>query len=869
MLHAGEKLENIAQRRRLRGRGQAPPLHVVVAALVLSLAGVLAPSTSAKSATLAASKLTMHVSAGFNTRYRSGNWVPLYVTLYNNGADFSGMLAASSPPSLIAQASFTIVPISSYRVPVTLPHGMQKQFTLYLPAHTFYSVSLISVQLQDDHGKVIQSQPATLHSLGPQDVFVGLLTEQAAGFAPLQAFALPDPSASVVVQFLNAQTMPSMAAVLANFNVIILDTFRAASLTREQLMVLQTWVNQGGALIEIGGSQWQQTLGPLPVGLLPVRVHGTGILPAGTRLLPVGGPIVESSGQAAARDTVQAPITVSKAAAEAGAQVILSAGSTPLLVQAHRGQGSICYLAFDPTLEPIVGWPGITALWKELLFRSLGDQLLPSNSDPASSTPYSLAALQHLFFPTIAPSPLLLLSLFLCYLIALGPVRWLTVRRLKQRIWSGRIVLGTIVIFSLLNYGTALYQQGTSILSSSLSIIQLSPGAAFAHSTSYINVYEPFVSVNGALQVQFPGGTLVQPFANTSQQPQAAIITANADETEVSLPGASLAMLNALQVEQDLPIHGGIISHLALKQGTLAGTVTNTLTTGLSDVYLLTPYSFVRIDTLGPGQTSNIKLALPVSASSAGTPSCASLAKQVAATASGAITRFDQLLARDTPQSLNDKQRRASLLAFLMTSLQCSHSPLAAGSFATLVGWADHPLDTANNLTFNGIHPGGLHETLLLAPLTMTYAAGSLTLAGDVLPGRLVDAEAVSIRPLSALSYMVEMGQLTFEYSVPASSQLHVQAMTLTQPVDSSTSPYLAPGGSANKTTYLSLYNWQTGSWNRIKLTPSTPFITQNTKAYLGPGGRILLQWVNHASELAPAAFTKPGLTVNGTITSQ
>src|SRR5579859_6744171 len=217
MLYDGEKLENIAQLRRLA--------LALVAALVLSLTSVLAPRAIAKSTVVPASKLTMQVSAGFNTRYRNGSWVPLYVTLYNNGADFSGMLAASSPPSLIAQASFTIVPISSYRVPVTLPHGMQKQFTLYLPVYTLSSISNLSVQLQDDHGKVIQSQPASLHSLGPQDVFVGLLTEQAAGFAPLQAFGLPDPSASVVVQFLNAQTMPSLAAVLANFNVIILDAF--------------------------------------------------------------------------------------------------------------------------------------------------------------------------------------------------------------------------------------------------------------------------------------------------------------------------------------------------------------------------------------------------------------------------------------------------------------------------------------------------------------------------------------------------------------------------------------------------------------------------------------------------------------------
>src|SRR5258708_26454243 len=102
MLHDGEMLENIAQRRRLA--------LALVAALILSLTSVLAPSAFAKSTVVPASKLTMQVSAGFNTRYRSGSWVPLYVTLYNNGAHFSGMLAASRPPCPVFQRRFTSVP---------------------------------------------------------------------------------------------------------------------------------------------------------------------------------------------------------------------------------------------------------------------------------------------------------------------------------------------------------------------------------------------------------------------------------------------------------------------------------------------------------------------------------------------------------------------------------------------------------------------------------------------------------------------------------------------------------------------------------------------------------------------------------------
>jgi len=64
----------------------------------------------------------------------------------------------------------------------------------------------------------------------------------------------------VQVQYLNAQNMPSMATVLANFNLIVLDSFHTSSLTHEQLRALYLWVQQGGTLIEVGGPHWQQTL---------------------------------------------------------------------------------------------------------------------------------------------------------------------------------------------------------------------------------------------------------------------------------------------------------------------------------------------------------------------------------------------------------------------------------------------------------------------------------------------------------------------------------------------------------------------------------------------------------------------------------
>jgi len=416
-----------------------------------------------------------------------------------------------------------------------------------------------------------------------------------------------------------------------------------------------------------------------------------------------------------------------------------------------------------------------------------------------------------------------------------------------------------ILIFSLFNYALALYQQGTSMLSNSLSIIRLDPKDSFAHSTSYIGVYVPFSSPDGNVQVHFPNLALIQLFSDYVLQPEPATISASSNGTDINLPYADLKELNAFQVEQDLPVPGGLTSHLTQAHGTLIGTVTNTLPTALSDAYLLMPHSIVRLGTLGPGQTSNIMLPLP---GGQVIPTCGSLINQVTTSSGGLPAGYDRLFYHDINRSLSEKQRHVSFLVFLLDSLQCNLSPLGtADSPATLIGWADQPLDAVSSLTINGFHPGGSHETLIFAPLDVIYGAASLAMPTDGLQAQLVDAEAASIRRLSTASYALMKGHMTFEYHLP--NLRHIQRIMLTQPADSSTQPYTSPGQLLNDPAHIALYNWQSASWDAITLTSSTSFSTQNLNAYLGPDGRILLQWVNQESNLGIVAFTKPILSVS------
>ncbi len=192
-----------------QGEHDMPPfclVFILILALLLTITLSLNPTKASASSVASTSSLTLQVSAGFGTYFRIGAWVPLYITVHNDGSDFSGMLATSNPAGLVWQDTYSMIPSSIYQRSVIVPHGTRKQVTLYLPITAQFKGVSISVQLLDNHGKVVQSQSVLLNQLLTGNVMVGLLSDQMTGFDSLSNVALPNSSDSVQVQYLNAQT---------------------------------------------------------------------------------------------------------------------------------------------------------------------------------------------------------------------------------------------------------------------------------------------------------------------------------------------------------------------------------------------------------------------------------------------------------------------------------------------------------------------------------------------------------------------------------------------------------------------------------------------------------------------------------------
>jgi hypothetical protein len=873
------------------------------------------------------------VKAGFETHYRDGNWVPVQVTLRNDGPDFSGTLSLITPTSQFQGSSSQGIP-SNYQVSITLANGAQKQVSMYLPL--YFDVQKVTVKLLDSSGRTVGSQTAALTPLMPGDVLIGILTDQSSGFSSLSTLPLPNQGGSIVLDFLNANTMPSMAAALKNFNIILLDNFTTTNLNADQLSALQNWINQGGSLILVGGPEWHRTFGTLPAGLVPIKVYGSTTIPAGTALLPPGGPSALPSGQNNIPVTVHSPVSISAAKLisqgnDSKSEVILEAHTTPLIVQAHQEQGTIIYLAFDPTLEPILGWHGASLLWDNLLLRSLGDQLLshagisPGIGSSTQQAQPILANrmsgfLQSLLPSTIPPPWRTLGILLFCYILVLGPVRFLLVKRLKGRYWSWRIILSSIVIFSLLSYGLAYIEKGSSILSDSITIAQLSQNGLSAHITTYMGV---FVPNEGDYQVHIPGNGLAQPspdnfsfFQNGSAVPITGAHTTvvpQQDGTDVNLQDVNIWTFHTILAEQDRQIHHGLVSHLALQNGTLVGTVTNTLGYALSDAFLLMPNDVLNLGHLAAGETMLVQLklsSLPLAANS-------TLADLIALSTNSPT--YDALPAQ--PQT--SWQRHLAILYALdgeglfnfspvctglcngsgnplipilpvppginppsfssgstsVSSVGITATPgwqymatreidplLVSGSPATLIGWAENTRDLTNNVTINEINPAGLHETFIQAPLSINLT-GSLNLPPNFIAGQLIDVAGNNAQIRFPGVYTITTGSMTFEYMVPETANVHVNALTISEPADSNLIASTGSVSDANSSPFR-IYNWHTNSWDTISVNQNT-FTTNNVGTYISATGRVLLQFTNKNSQLGSLIFGKPILNLQGVISGQ
>lgn len=853
-------------------------------------------------------QLSITIELGFNDYHREDFWTPAYITMESDGADFQGTLSVNAYKSAGRSDAVLFTSPWHFEQPVKLHKGTQEKATVYVPLYLsgFSQLGIMATLLDNHKQTVATANTAQGYAIPKGKLLIGTMSNMPQNLQVLDNFSLtlPGQTFSLNQANLDADSLPTTAVDMANFDMIILDNFASKTLKPEQILALETWVNQGGVLVEVGGAQWQKTLGALPKRMVPVNINGVDTIPQGTRLIPETSPyhlpysILERPAPTptAPKSTIVSTATLSTQKSFFNNETLLASGNIPLMVKARQGQGTVFYLAFDPISPPLDSWDASSSFWPALLFTAFGDKFLISVTAPAyAGGPGEFllrGGILNMITPQTLLGPWIIVALLIGYLLILGPIRLLIIRHMKQPHRGWRIIMSGIVIFSLLSYGLAYIQKGASLTNNSVSIIQFNQGTSSAHITTFMGI---FVPNQGNYNVHIPAQSRMEPIPQNLWQNDTlrtmgelpVTFTNGSNTTDIALENRGPWTFNPLVAEQDRQLRGGLTSSFTINENHLIGTLTNTLPTALSDLYVLLPNGFASIGHLAAGETKSIDQ--PFYLTSPGE----ALADQIAKYG-GLTPPYFPYTDHQSPQ--NDFQRHMALLSslsgngfsypgcnggcpahsimsrntlFITGGQVPPHSPinttldplLLSDSSATLIGWADQDLAGVDNFTINGKRAAGMHENFIEMPLSLeTTSTQNLTV--NAIPGQVVDIQSDDAQLIQQGIYSLATGGITFELPVPSKLSQKIHNVTVHVP-DLLANPAGGIQFSGVRHLQASLYNWQTGTWDTITLDQNNAFTTANTAQYLGPDSRTLIYITKQKNSVGAAIFFgRPSLTL-------
>jgi hypothetical protein len=307
------------------------------------MAGISHASTTIAPAV--SSKLSVEESIGFRETIKIGRWLPITVTIRNDGAPVRGLLALDLSTISEGYAQPYTTTLSQA---VDLPTQSRKRFTFVVMFRGF--THPLVIRLTDQSGVSVYTREIDLRSLSSPDRLVVVFSDEPA----LDSLASVAPGKARVV-YQNLDELPARWDALDAVDLIALRNLSLAPLRPEQMQALQQWVARGGRLLVTGGPSWTHYTHPALRELVPLKV--TGMVEINTLR-----PLESLVGVRLPEDT---RVSILRTEGITGT-ILAQTEDHALLIVQKRGRGEVVFAAFDPGRAPLTAWDGVALLWQRL-----------------------------------------------------------------------------------------------------------------------------------------------------------------------------------------------------------------------------------------------------------------------------------------------------------------------------------------------------------------------------------------------------------------------------------------------------------------------------------------------------------------------
>jgi len=443
---------------------RASAVYVCIAVIILVLLGFAVPSSAHAGQT---NPVVIKLEAGFEGYFRPDRWVPLLVSVSNDGPDISGELRVTS------NGTFGLSD-NTYRTPIELPTGSSKQVFLYINLES--GAQHVKVELANDAG-IIADVTRPMRGIVGADLLYAVITESPRGTIDLKNVRSGIGEAFQVTWRLD--NIPRSVDGLRALDVMLLDDVDSGNLTTEQRRAIAEWVLGGGHLIVGGGPNWQKTQAGV-ANLLPIK-------PASTTTLTSLPSVAAYAGRPNDNLNSSTPIVVVQGQPVPGARALIEESGVPLVTRIQHGLGTVDYLAVDPGLEPYQSWANRASFWFTLFTTTEQQPSWTMGVTDARNGNLAANLIKGLRLPDVFQ----LCGFLAIYIIVIGPLNYLVLKRLGRRELAWLTIPILILGYSVVAYMTGFSLRGTQATINKMALVQVWPGSDRAQVDGVIGVLAP------------------------------------------------------------------------------------------------------------------------------------------------------------------------------------------------------------------------------------------------------------------------------------------------------------------------------------------------------------------------------------------
>ena len=555
-----------------------------IGAVVALTAGIVAAPVAASgrptTAVTSPPGLTMEAAVMLDGHARVGSWMAIDVRLKNDGPPIVGELRITGGTQ--GRTRFGTL--------VQAPTQSDQTHRLYAQPPGFGRE--LEVSLYSGETTIATAKAAyTIHD-GTQMV-VGIVAERPGDIIG-DLDLLPNMNnVKPLTVGLDAADLPTRVEAWGALDRLIWQDVDSTQLNTEQIAALRGWVAGGGRLVIAGGTSGPAGLSAFPDAILPYRPTTTTDVAASS----LGALLGEVPDDAKDLPALSGTLTAGRALASVGDQTVAA--------ERPYGTGAVTIIGFDPTAAWLTGTRPAEGLWRRLIpTRSAGGAAISDDSQIVQ------AASQ---LPTLALPPVGgLIALLGGYILLIGPVNYLVLRRLDKREWAWVTMPALIVAFAVGAYGFGSLLRGSDIIVNEVAIVRGAPGATEGLAQSYLGVFSPS---RGSYQVRVPGGALLSSpisgdFMGVDGN-QSSLDVLQGDPSRVRDLGVGFGSLRTIRAESAVTVPL-IEADLRLEEGRLKGTVTNASEEVLQAPAVVLGGTVAKLSDLAPGQTASVDVALQV-----------------------------------------------------------------------------------------------------------------------------------------------------------------------------------------------------------------------------------------------------------------